>query len=166
MMKFLAIVLAGVISNVGLAVAPFSLKQMNGDNVGQMYNSSSHPNGVFLLEGFFNGCPYCHDNAPLIDEIAEAFKDEPRVQVLDIGRDCRESDYRSWIARHNPNHPVLRDCDQLLLSQLGISGYPTSVIADCSGKEVYRKVGSMQARDVAAAKAAITKALETQCIAP
>ncbi len=150
-------------SSSAFAVEPFSLQQMNGENVGAMWNSEEHPNSVLVYEFYFNTCPYCNDNAPIIDRLTTDFGAEPRVAVLDIGRDCRTSDYRSWINRHNPNHPVLNDCSQTLGRRHGISLYPTTVIVDCTGKVLFRNEGVLSGSKYTRATEAIQTGLMTTC---
>jgi peroxiredoxin len=142
MRQLLAVVFAFLVSSVAWAVDAFELQQMNGENIGQMYRSVDHEDAVFVFEAYFNLCPYCHENAPLVKRLAEEFKDEPRVQVIDLGRDCRDSDYRSWISRHQPKHPVLKDCNRVVLSQLNVSAFPTTAVIDCKGRERLRNVGT------------------------
>ena len=130
-----------LISNLALGVTSFSLPWMNDSSSGTVYRSADRPSSIFLLEGWFNGCPYCHENAPNVDRMAEYFANEDRVQVLDIGRDSGDSSYSSWVQKHQPNHPVLKDARQELIRQLGISGYPSAFIVDPEGTIRYRTTG-------------------------
>ena len=163
MQKLVVLIVSLFMSALAYGLEAFELPQMNGENVGEVYKSADHPGAVFVFEAYFNRCPYCHENAPIIDELAAAFKDESRVQVIDLGRDCRDSDYRSWIIRHNPNHPVLKDCNQQLLGPMGVSAFPTTVIYDCRGNEVFRNVGTMDRGVYDRAVASIQAALTQQC---
>ena len=162
------LLLISVLGIAGTAQAKevFELKQMNGENAGQIYRSSDHLGPVWVYEFYFNSCPYCNDNAPMIDRLSEQFSSDQRVQVLDIGRDCRDSDYRSWLGKHNPNHPVLNDCNQMLINKHQIQGYPTTVIVDCNGKVQYRNEGSFGSGEYERAAAAIEEALNQPCRTP
>ncbi|MBI1861799.1 MAG: TlpA family protein disulfide reductase [Deltaproteobacteria bacterium] len=119
-------------------VTPFSLKDMKS---GEIYNSANHPGSVFLLESYFLNCPYCNDNAPNVDSVANFFESEGRVQVLDVGVDRSDAQYAEWIRRHHPNHPVLNDGARTLTRKLGTSNYPTSYVVDSSGNILLRTVG-------------------------
>jgi peroxiredoxin len=163
MQRVLLVLASFWISASAWGLDSFVLPQMNGEQIGQMYSSSDHPTGIFVFEAYFNRCPYCHQNAPIIDELAAEFASEPRVQVIDLGRDCRDSDYTSWISRHNPNHPVLKDCEQKVLSQMGVSAFPTTVIYDCKGVERFRNVGTMDRGVYARAVSVIRAALSEPC---
>ncbi len=122
-----------LLASVALAVGPFNMKIMNAEAGGPEYfNSEDYSEGIFVVEGYFNNCPYCHNNAENVDALAEDFMENENVFVLDVGYDCSTRDYSSWISRHNPNHPVLNDCGGTnLLNPLGISSYPTVKVLDC-----------------------------------
>src|SRR5262249_36598952 len=106
-------------------------------------------------------CPYCNDNAPLVNDLAEAYVSDTRVQVLDVGVDRSASQYKEWIRRHQPNHPVLNDGSMKLTSQLGTSGYPSTYVIDCTGKVVYSHVGGWEASVKSKIMAKIDSTLQT-----
>lgn len=115
------------------AIAPFERTWMNHPDPTTIYRSNDYPRAVFVIEGYFKSCPYCNDNAPMVNRLRTHYANHPNnVQIIDMGRDCRGSDYHAWIERHNPNHPVLNDCGMKVLSQLAIEGYPTTYILDCN----------------------------------
>lgn len=146
-MKFL--LLAGLL---------FELPWMNAAEPGALYKSE--PGKVYVYEAYFNNCPYCHENAPLIEELHKEFLGDDRVVFLDVGRDCRQADYRSWISRHQPDHAVLMDCGgREVISKLGVSAFPTTVIHDCRGEQVFRNVGTLSRRAISQAHEAISEAL-------
>lgn len=137
------------------------LKIMNGAEEAA-FNSSEYPYGVFVVEAYFLGCPYCNQNTQNVDELADEYASQDQVHVLDVSIDCRDSDYRNWISRHNPNHPVLNDCGgrSLLKNKLNISSYPTTVVLNCKGEEVYRTTGLWAKKQKDQLKAAIDLAVE------
>ncbi len=138
MRQLLLVLLASLLPSSAFSLE-FSLPKMNGEP-GEVFNSED--NHIYVLEFFFNGCPYCHENEPNIESLSKEFSSDP-VHVLDIGRDCRNSDYKAWISRHPHSHPVLKDCQQDLISRFQVSSYPTTVVIDCSGNVVSRKTGAM-----------------------
>lgn len=167
-MRFTAIlVLFGLIGVSAVAapkkVSPFSLPQMNHANVGTLYNSAEKPNAVFVVETYFLNCPYCNDNAPNVEDFAEKYQDDPRVQVLDVGVDKTVAQYESWIRRHSPNHPVLNDGNRILVRQLGTTGYPSTYVLDCRGNVLTSTSGVWSASKLAQIDAAVQKGLETGC---
>ncbi len=144
-------------------VSPFSLPQMNHATAGTLYNSADHKDAVFLVEAYFLGCPYCNDNAPNVDDLADQFSKEPRVQVLDVGIDQDEEDYATWIERHHPNHPVLNDGNRALIRQLGTTGYPSSYVLDCHGNVIYKTSGVWNSSKMQKIADTITKTLDIHC---
>jgi peroxiredoxin len=128
-------------STLAFAVTPFELPWMNSDTHGAKFKMADHPNGIFVVEAYFLGCPYCNDNAPNVDALAKKFSDDSRVQVLDVGIDRSDSQYEEWIERHHPNHPVLKDAQRKLIRQLGTSGYPSTYVIDCKGNVVAKTSG-------------------------
>ena len=142
---------------------PFSLPWMNSTTHGSSFNSADHPNGVFVIEAYFLGCPYCNDNATNVDALATKFASEPRVSVLDVGVDRSESQYQQWIERHNPNHPVLNDGSQKLIGQLGTSGFPSTYVVDCKGNVVTSTTGQWGSSEQQQIEDGVRQALGTTC---
>jgi len=138
-------------------VTPFSLPWMNAETTGTAYSSASHANGIFVVEAYFLGCPYCNDNAPNVNDLTDKYASSDRVQVLDVGVDRSDADYEEWIRKHQPNHPVLKDAQRVLIKQLGTTGYPSTYVVDCKGNVVYKTSGVWNS----AKKAAIHKAVDT-----
>ncbi|MDA9951294.1 redoxin family protein [Oligoflexaceae bacterium] len=141
MKNFLLGSLAILLSTSAFAVNHFDLRVVNADEA-TTFNSVDHPNGVFVLEAYFIDCPYCNFNAENVDELSEKYKKNADVHVLDVSVDCRESQYQNWLAKHNPNHPVLADCGgQSLIRGLGVTSFPTVIVVDCNMNEVFRTGG-------------------------
>lgn len=130
--------LALVLTKSTFAAISFELKEMKS---GSFYNSGSHAEGIFIVEAYFLGCPYCNQNAQNVNDLAEKYMGENRVQVLDVGVDRDDKAYQTWIERHKPNHPVLKDANRLLIRQLGTTAYPSTYIIDCKGNIIYRTTG-------------------------
>jgi len=165
MKRFALVTLLGLIAITANAVtvSPFSLPQMNHANVGNVYNSNDVKNGVFVVEAYFLNCPYCNYNAHNVDDLASKFAYEPRVQVLDVGVDKNDSDYKTWIAKHSPNHPVLKDANRILIRQLGTTGYPSTYVLDCEGNVVAKTSGEWDSAKIQKIEAGIEKALTVMC---
>lgn len=160
------LVLSALFCLNAFAVTAFELPQMNHETIGTLYKSTDAPNRVFVVEAYFLGCPYCNDNAPNVNDLAERFSSEPRVQVLDVGIDRSASQYAEWIRRHEPNHPVLKDDSRKLIRQLGTTGYPSTYVIDCAGKVLYQTSGVWGAKAVEAIEKAIASGLQTTCSTP
>ena len=166
-MKFVvpALLLASSSVASALTVTPFSLPWMNSTTTPRgNYVSADHTNGIFVVEAYFLGCPYCNENAQNVNDLATAYENESRVQVLDVGIDRSPSQYDEWIRRHSPNHPVLMDASRTLIRQLGTSGYPSTYVLNCRGEVVYTgEGGPWEAAEKAAIKAAIDGLLAQEC---
>lgn len=144
-------------------VSPFEMRWMNNADTATLYRSSDHPNAVFVVETYFNTCPACNQNAPIVERLAETYADRPEVQFLDVSRDCRDADYRSWIAKHNPKHPVLNDCALKLQRELGTSRYPTTYVLDCKMNVLYSNVGVWSSSVVNQIKAVVDRQVAQGC---
>lgn len=144
------------------SVLPFDLPVMNGE-VGEIFKSEDHPNAVFVIENYFYDCPYCHQNAPNVDALAEHFSNNPRVIVLDVGVDKKDSQYSAWISKHQPNHLVLKDANRELAKKLGTSGYPSAYVIDCQGKIVKKVTGAWSNSSKEKMKEAVNQALHLEC---
>lgn len=140
---------------------PFALPDMNAG--GAMYRSEDRKNAVYVLETFFLGCPYCHQNSPNVHELAESYKSEPRVQILDVGIDRQDGQYEAWIRAHKCQHPVLKDANRELVRRLGTQSYPSTYILNCRGELVYSSTGVWYQDTKRRIKMAVDKALETKC---
>lgn len=156
---FIAFLVFG--SSVGFSLAPFSLPNMK--DGGKIYKSAEHKDGIFVLEAYFLGCPYCNENAPNVNALAAKFASNPRVQVLDVGVDRKNSDYETWIAKHHPNHPVLKDADHLVTGQLNTTGYPSTYVVGCNGGVAFETTGVWEDGTQAEIEAAINSLENETC---
>ena len=137
MKGFLALIATMLFAAPAFAVSNFTLPVMNGD--GGTYSTTDR-GASYLLDFYFNTCPACNENADNVEEVAVEFHG-PQTQVLAIGIDRNDSDYASWIRKHNPSFPLLKDSVRTVVGELGVSAYPTAVILDCTMTEVLRVVG-------------------------
>lgn len=166
MKKFLWVLVAVVaVSAVpSYAVSAFNLPWMNAEQNGMNYSSTSHPQGVFVVEAYFLNCPYCNYNAKRVNALAAKYAEEARVQVLDVGIDKSDSQYATWIQRHKPNHPVLKDAKRTLINQLGTASYPSTYVMDCKGRVVFSSEGEWGPEEIADIEEAIEGLLEKECL--
>lgn len=163
MNKLVLFLVASWASVTAMAVDPFSLPWMNATTANTTYSSSNYPNGIFVVEAYFEACPYCNDNAANVNDLASKYANEPRVQVLDVGIDRQDSQYQQWISDHTPNHPVLKDADRTLIGQLGTTGYPSTYVLDCTGKVIYSHVGEWDSGDETDVENQINSLLNSTC---
>jgi len=144
------------------AAWPVELPWMNAhaDSPKKTFNTAELPHSIFVVEAYFNGCHWCNVNAPQVNQLAQEFEREDRVQFLDVGVDSQDSEYQNWIRHNTPNHPVLKDPEGAkLLGDFNIEGYPTTLLLDCHGVEKYRHVGAWGSDGADEVRAAIQREL-------
>jgi len=131
---------------------------------GSVYKMSEHPNSVFVFEAFQLSCVYCNRNAVNVNNLADAFADNERVQILDLGLDTSDDAYARWIAQHAPNHPVVQDVGAKIYRALRTTNsIPQVFIVNCRGELTASHVGEWSAGIVGQVKAEINQALATVC---
>lgn len=155
---FIAFVL---VCQSAMSVTHFELPRMNGEGPNSStYQSNQYEGAVYVIEAFFLGCPYCNDNAPKVNSLQQYFKNDERVQILDVGIDKANSSYTEWIRRHNPTHPVLKDANKVLIRQLGTSVYPSTYVLDKQLKVVFKTTGVWNAKVESQIRDAVERALK------
>jgi len=155
--------LLGQSFNEPIKLQPFELRWMNHEDPTTTYKSSDHPQAVFVIEAYFRNCPYCNDNAPNVDALRDHYVGNELVQILDVSSDCSARAYREWISMHNPNHPVLNDCNWEVLGPLNVTAMPTAIILDCNFNELYRSTGTWGSNTVARIRSVIDRQLAAGC---
>lgn len=158
-MKFLFIIAAlcllagpGVVQAADLG--SFELQNMNAPE--HPTYKSSDVKAARLIDFYFATCPACNENASNVDAIYDEFN-STQVHILQVSIDCDDSDYQSWISRHDVKGAVLNDCNRTLPRQQGVSAYPTAAIWDCYGHQVWRKVGVWSSSDLRTVRDKLTE---------
>ena len=151
-MKAIAIVTTILFSIVGYAgdfdPTSVALPWRNGPEPDSRYMLGDHPEKVHVLEFYALNCGPCNDNAPLVKIMAAEFEDDPRVQFLDIGLDTEDWEFETWIARHEPNIPVIQDEGFVFYTNVAQSYYtPQTLILDCTGTLIDWTYGIWDAAD-------------------
>lgn len=147
------------LTSQSFGVNHFSLPWVNSESPNASYSSQEWQDAVWVVEAFFLGCPYCNDNAGNVNDLQDYFKNDERVQILDVGIDKNASSYEEWIRKHQPNHPVLKDSSRTLIRQLGTTSYPSTYVLDKNLKVIYKASGVWNAKVEAQIKSAVEKAL-------
>ena len=136
-----------------------------GSPAGSIYRMADHPNSVWVFESYRLSCVYCNQNAPNVDKLANDYKDNPRVQVLDAGLDTGDAEYIEWNRRHKPNHPVIQDVGYKVFKAFRVeNAIPQVFVVDCKGNLVGSAMGAWGPTESAAIRGYINKALETTCL--
>lgn len=162
---FIASLMLATASIAQAASVPTNLEfAVKNGQAGDVYRMTEHPNSVFVFEVFSLSCVYCNNNAPAVDRLAKEFADNARVQVLDVGLDTSDNNYREWNRRHAPNHPVVADSARKVYGPLHTEeGIPQAFVVNCKGQSVGNLVGSWDAASERKVRTLINKALETTC---
>jgi len=156
----LLIALIFFLNSLAFSIQHFELDWYNSPASDQTrYQSSQYQDAVWVIEAFFLGCPYCNDNASNVNALQNYFKNDERVQILDVGIDKNDTSYAEWVRRHKPNHPVLKDPSRKLIRQLGTSSYPTTYILNKKLEVIYKHTGVWNAKIEAQIKSLVEKAL-------
>ena len=161
----LAAALTGISTSAfGGSIPNLEFPWKNNPTTDAVYKMSDHPNGVFVFEALALFCGYCNENAKNVDALATKYKAEPRVQVLDLSLDTSDSTIQQWIARHRPNHPVIKDVNRTAFNALKHEkGIPQVFIVNCAGELSDTVVGSWDDSAKIAIDAAIQTGLEKTC---
>jgi peroxiredoxin len=127
--------------NIGQAAPDFSLPGTDG----QTYSLSQFKGKVVVLEFMAPWCPHCQDDAPIFNQVHEAYKDK-NVQMLALnatgyGRNYENGDEtpitmddQVWFHDNfKMTYPLLFDKDVVIAQQYGISHFPTVFILNPAG---------------------------------
>lgn len=152
-----------IFSSNALALNPFKLPWMNHPSRDMIYSSIDHPRGIFVLEFLANYCKTCNDNAANVAALAAQYSQESRVQVLDIAIDRNDREIANWIRKHQPNHPVLKDAERQIWSQVGERYIPTVLVLDCLGNELMRHTGIWSEETQSQIRSVIDEQLKHDC---
>lgn len=167
MRLFLTSITALILSSQALGAsipADKTFPWMNAREPGAVYSMADHQDGVFVFEAFSLNCSWCNKNAPNVDALAEEYKDNSRVQVIDLGIDSANSYFTRWIQTHKPNHPVLKDEGRSVYNTLKTeNGIPQVFVVNCHGEMIDNIVGYWSANEKARIRRAIARGLETTC---
>lgn len=134
--------------------APISFNLPNYTDDSNLLRSDSLIGQKMVIEFYFNGCPSCNSNA---QNFRSMWGQHGRhAQFLEVSIDCDQSDYEDWTASHDPEWPVLMDCDRVLAEgPLNVQSYPTTVVVDRNHNVIYRTSGVWNTAKKRAISAAI-----------
>jgi cytochrome c biogenesis protein CcmG/thiol:disulfide interchange protein DsbE len=113
--------------------------------------------GITLLNVWASWCVPCHDEAPLLMQIAE----DKRIRIVGINYKDQPDNARRFIGRHgNPFAAVGVDQNGRASIDWGVYGVPETFLIGRDGRIAYKLVGPITADNMTTAlKPAIEKAL-------
>lgn len=122
----------------GVPLIPFKAKWINGPNGQELYKSKRHKKGIFIFHSVMTSCRYNYTQAETLKDMADHYRQEKRVQILDYVTDQRLRNVNSWIDNTRPNHPVLHDEGHVLHKKFKEAVdspvyFPSTIIVDCHG---------------------------------
>lgn len=114
---------------------------------------------VTLLNVWASWCVPCHDEAPLLHELAK----DTRFQIVGINYKDQPDNARRFIGRYgNPFVAVGADPNGRAAIEWGVYGVPETFVIGKDGRIAYKLVGPITEQNLAILKPAIEKALITQ----
>lgn len=108
---------------------------------GSNYDSRDHAGKAYLIEFYFRSCEFCRRNQVNFERMAALYEGNPNVAIIEIGVDCKASEYEWWIEAYEPKTPVLNGCDSEIADVLSISSFPTTIVFSPGKRQVMRGVG-------------------------
>ena len=115
---------------------------------------------VTLVNVWASWCVPCHDEAPLLDKLAQ----DKRFQIVGINYKDQPDNARRFIGRYgNPFVAVGADPNGRAAIDWGVYGVPETFVVGKDGRIAYKLVGPITEQNLAAAlKPAIKRALKSQ----
>lgn len=112
-------------------VAEFSLPALDGRRLGP----ADYRGSAVILDFMATWCAPCVIQNDILLALEEEYTEEElRVLVIDSGESFEL--VRDHFAGREPPHPILVDADAAVADSLGITGFPTLLLLDRSGRVV------------------------------
>jgi cytochrome c biogenesis protein CcmG/thiol:disulfide interchange protein DsbE len=124
-------------SGESVAAPDFTLERLDGAG-GEL--TLSELEGKPLVVNFWaSWCIPCKDEAPVLQETFEKYKDQGLV-VLGVDAQDFRSDARRFMRRFGVTYPVVYDGKGSTLGRWGVTGFPETFFVDRSGKLVGERI--------------------------
>jgi thiol-disulfide isomerase/thioredoxin len=106
----------------------FHAKTTDGEN----FNNESIKGKVVLFEFWTTWCPYCVDEAPLVDQVAKEFADKGLIVLaVDVGESKKT--VKKYLEQHPRNCRIVLMEDTNLAAMYAATVYPIYVLVDRDG---------------------------------
>ena len=110
---------------------------------------------IVLIELFSMYCPFCQEEAPLINELYELMNDLPEsgpsVKIIGIGASNSEFEVNHFRTTYNVDFPMFPDQDMAIYKALSGAGTPGFIGVRLSGGEdpliILRQSGGFYSKD-------------------
>jgi len=122
----------------------FTLPDLNGNNV-----SLSDYRGKPVLAVFFSySCRYCREEAAILEEIYNKYKDSEGLEILGIGVLSSNGEITQFKNAYGWTFQVLNDNNRLAYLQFFSTGVPALIFVKRSGELAVKRLGYLNANEL------------------
>lgn len=117
-------------------LAPFVLERLGGGEVG----SDALQGRVMVINVWAKWCGWCVKELPEVQQLADAFADDPGVVVTTINIDTVRDDLPAWLKERGHRFEVLLGARYI--EEAGYRTFPVTLFVDREGRIVFEKEGA------------------------
>ncbi len=114
---------------------------------GESISLASLRGKAVVLNFWASWCEPCKDEAPLLEEVWQEYRDRG-VVVLGVNAQDFTSDARGFVERYGVTYPVVHDGPGSSLGRYGLTGFPETWWIDARGRLVAYHQGPVERDDV------------------
>ncbi len=141
----LVVPLGGCDSKVGVSEGDLAPDFILQSADGQTRKLSNYRGHVVLVNLWATWCPPCMEEMPVLNQLAERYRDKGLV-VLGLAGDDDPQRVRDFVAKSPLKFEVLLDSDGAIGTQYGITGYPETFFIDREGRVRDKIIGAIPGR--------------------
>lgn len=127
----------------GKPVTEFTLPDLNGR---QIQLPQSARGKVLVLHFWGSTCSYCRDEILILKKLLEEYPHDLYAASINVGESL--SVINRFLARIEPQHPILLDSKSVVARQYGVVGIPITFIVDRNGILRFRIFGEINEADL------------------
>lgn len=101
---------------------------------GEIVSSSSLIGKIAVIEFFNTGCRDCQQGLPAINQLYEAYQENPEVVIFGISREENSESIEEFWGNNNFSLPYSPQPDRIIYNLFATMGIPRTFIADETGK--------------------------------
>lgn len=114
----------------GLLAPPFSLQGLDGKE----YHVGGEQDKAILLNFWATWCDPCKEETPVLNELAEKYKDKLNIYGVNVTKNDQEKNVPEFIKKYNVIFPVMLDTKADIYEKMyRVIAYPTNVLIDKHG---------------------------------